>query len=406
MTSQNRRSIMNAKQAKYPRLRFKGFTDPWEEHKFENNIVSIQTGTNLLGTDANEGTPLLKMGNIQRGYFSFNKLEYLDSNSNVESENIVNYGDFLFNTRNTLELVGKGATWTGMSGKYAFNSNIARFKFNGIDTIFFNYLYNTQQVISQVHARAVGTTSVAAVYPRDLNSLLYYLPSIEEQKKIGSFFNQLDNTIALHQRKLAKLKKLKQGYLQKLFPKNGSKFPQLRFAGFADAWEQRKLGEISKTTIGEFVIKNKQASDAPYPVYNGGTSYTGFYDEFNNEGNKIVISARGANAGFVNYIDSRFWAGNSCYSVDILDKKKFSVEFMYQLLKRNQYLFTDYQQAANIPSVSKKDVATFIVKFPTPNEQWKIGSFFKQLDHLITLHQRKLEKLQELKKGYLQKMFC
>ncbi|MFW7371882.1 restriction endonuclease subunit S [Vagococcus fluvialis] len=202
---------------KFPELRFEGFTDAWEERKFENNIVSIQTGTNLLGTDANEGTPLLKMGNIQRGYFSFNKLEYLDSNSNVESENIVNYGDFLFNTRNTLELVGKGATWTGMSGKYAFNSNIARFKFNGIDTIFFNYLYNTQQVISQVHARAVGTTSVAAVYPRDLNSLLYYLPSIEEQKKIGSFFNQLDNTIALQERKLETLKELKKGYLQKMF---------------------------------------------------------------------------------------------------------------------------------------------------------------------------------------------
>ena len=203
--------------AKVPELRFEGFADDWEERKFENNIVSIQTGTNLLGTDANEGTPLLKMGNIQRGYFSFNKLEYLDSNSNVESENIVNYGDFLFNTRNTLELVGKGATWTGMSGKYAFNSNIARFKFNGIDTIFFNYLYNTQQVISQVHARAVGTTSVAAVYPRDLNSLLYYLPSIEEQKKIGSFFNQLDNTIALHQRKLDLLKEQKKGFLQKMF---------------------------------------------------------------------------------------------------------------------------------------------------------------------------------------------
>jgi type I restriction enzyme S subunit len=204
---------------KVPELRFAGVADDWEERKLGNNIVSIQTGTNLLGTDANEGTPLLKMGNIQRGYFSFNKLEYLDSNSNVESENIVNYGDFLFNTRNTLELVGKGATWTGMSGKYAFNSNIARFKFNGIDTIFFNYLYNTQQVISQVHARAVGTTSVAAVYPRDLNSLLYYLPSIEEQKKIGSFFNQLDNTIALHQRKLDLLKEQKKGYLQKMFPK-------------------------------------------------------------------------------------------------------------------------------------------------------------------------------------------
>ena len=182
-------------------------------------------------------------------------------------------------------------------------------------------------------------------------------------------------------------------------------YPQLRFKGCTDPWEKRKLGEISKTTIGEFVIKNKQDSDAPYPVYNGGISYTGFYDEFNNEGDKIVISARGANAGFVNYIDGRFWAGNSCYSVDILDRKKFSVEFMYQFLKRNQHLFTDYQQAANIPSVSKKDVATFIVQFPTQNEQREIASFFKQLDNLITLHQRKLAKLKELKQGYLQKLF-
>ncbi|WP_439847766.1 restriction endonuclease subunit S [Pediococcus acidilactici] len=117
------------------------------------------------------------------------------------------------NTRNTLELVGKGATWTGISDKYAFNSNIARFKFDGIDTIFFNYLYNTQQV----HARAVGTTSVSAVYPRDLHSLLYYLPSIEEQQKIGSFFKQLDDTIALHQRKLDLLKEQKKGFLQKMF---------------------------------------------------------------------------------------------------------------------------------------------------------------------------------------------
>ena len=171
--------------SKFPQLRFAGFADAWEQRKFKDNIVSIQTGTNLLGSAVNEGTPLIKMGNLQRGYFSFKKLEYLDSNSNVGSEDIVNYGDFLFNTRNTLELVGKGATWTGISGKYAFNSNIARFKFDGIDTIFFNYLYNTQQVISQVHARAVGTTSVSAVYPRDLNSLLYYLPSIEE----GKFYN-------------------------------------------------------------------------------------------------------------------------------------------------------------------------------------------------------------------------
>ncbi|WP_180708238.1 restriction endonuclease subunit S [Enterococcus canintestini] len=202
---------------KVPEIRFEGFTDDWEQRKFAEVIEKIQTGTNLLGSTENSGTPLLKMGNIQRGYWSLEKLEYLSKNEIVEVDNVVQYGDFFFNTRNTLELVGKGATWLGESGKYAFNSNIARFEFNGIDTVFFNYLYSTEILIKQVHARAVGTTSVAAVYPRDLNSLEFRISTIEEQIKIGSFFKQLDDTITLHQRKLDYLKEMKKGLLQKMF---------------------------------------------------------------------------------------------------------------------------------------------------------------------------------------------
>ena len=85
-----------------------------------------------------------------------------------------------------------------------------------------------------------------------------------------------------------------------------NKKPRIRFKGFTEAWEQRKVGNIANTTIGEFVIKTKQNPSSPYPVYNGGISYTGFYDDFNNEGNKIIISARGANAGFVNVVKSQF----------------------------------------------------------------------------------------------------
>lgn len=200
-----------------PEIRFKGFEGDWEEKKFEQNIVSIQTGTNLLGMSTNNGMPLLKMGNIQRGFFSFDKLEYLAENINVENENIANYGDFLFNTRNTLELVGKGATWTGASGKYAFNSNIARFKFDGINTIFFNYLYNTQNLIKQVQARAMGTTSVAAIYPKNLNSMKYRLPSNEEQNKIGNYFKNLDELIANHELQITKLQNIKKVFLAKMF---------------------------------------------------------------------------------------------------------------------------------------------------------------------------------------------
>lgn len=200
-----------------PEVRFPGFTGDWKERKFKDDIVSIQTGTNLLGSESNSGTPLIKMGNIQRGYFSLDKIEYLDDNETVSELDIINNGDFLFNTRNTLELVGKGATWFCEGGKYAFNSNIARFTFKNINTYFFNYLYNTEQIIRQVRARAVGTTSVAAVYPRDLNSMKYMVPSIEEQSEIGNFFRQLDYTITLHQRELDALKETKIAFLQKMF---------------------------------------------------------------------------------------------------------------------------------------------------------------------------------------------
>jgi type I restriction enzyme S subunit len=200
-----------------PEIRFPGFTGDWDQRKFQDDILSIQTGTNLLGSESNGGTPLIKMGNIQRGYFSLDKLEYLDDSETVSESDIINNGDFIFNTRNSLELVGKGATWFCESGKYAFNSNIARFTFKNINTYFFNYLYNTEQVIQQVRARAVGTTSVAAVYPRDLNSMKYMVPSIEEQFKIGNFFKRIDDTITLQRRELDALKETKKAFLQKMF---------------------------------------------------------------------------------------------------------------------------------------------------------------------------------------------
>ena len=175
-------------------------TNSWEQRKFGDDLISIQTGTNKLGSESGKGTPLLKMGNIQRGYFSLDKIEYLSDEEDVEPENIAYYGDFFFNTRNTLELVGKGATWTGNSGEYAFNSNIARFKLKEIDTIFFNYLYNTGSMIEQVHARAMGTTSVAAIYPQSLKSIEYHVPTMAEQQRIGQFLLEIDNLITLHQR--------------------------------------------------------------------------------------------------------------------------------------------------------------------------------------------------------------
>lgn len=203
--------------AKVPEIRFNGFTHDWEQRKLGDDLVSIHTGTNLLGSITNTGMPLIKMGNIQRGYFDTSKVEFLAENEQPDKADIVNYGDFFFNTRNTLELVGKGATWMKNSGEYAFNSNIARFELRNLDTIFFNYLYNTDYMTKQIHARAMGTTGVAAIYPRTLDSVEYLAPCMKEQQKIGAYFKQLDHLITLHQRKCDELKKMKKFMLQNMF---------------------------------------------------------------------------------------------------------------------------------------------------------------------------------------------
>ncbi|WP_239423128.1 restriction endonuclease subunit S [Snodgrassella communis] len=252
--------------------------------------------------------------------------------------------------------------------------------------------------------RAQGKT-VVHIHNSDLKEVNLNFPIKSEQTKIGEFFKKLDNLINTQQKKLEKAKTLKSAYLREMFPNEGELKPRLRFTGFNISWKEKKLEEITKTTIGEFVIKTKQNPNSPYPVYNGGISYTGFYDEFNNEANKIVISARGANAGFINIVRNRYWAGNSCYSINIINNTLLSIDYLFYSLKRNQHFFTQNQQAANIPSVSKKEVETFTVLLTNITEQTKIGNFFKLLDDKIALEQKKLAKLKNIKQAYLNEMF-
>ena len=140
------------------------------------------------------------MGNMRRGEFVLDRIERLPKGFAINNEDYLAPGDFLFNTRNTFEMAGKGATWRIGQGKYTFNSNIARVRFSCLDSYFMNYLYNTEQVIEQVRARVTGTTSVAAVYLDSLNTVQIAFPELGEQRRIGTFFTELDSLITLHQR--------------------------------------------------------------------------------------------------------------------------------------------------------------------------------------------------------------
>ena len=355
----------------------------WEQRKLGDDIVNIHTGTNLIGSESNSGLPLIKMGNIQRGYFDTSKLEYLAENEYPEKEDIANYGDFFFNTRNTLELVGKGATWMGTSGEYAFNSNIARFEFKNIDTIFLNYLYNTEDMTRQIHARAMGTTSVAAIYPRNLESVEYYVPIMEEQQMIGSYFQSIDRLITLHQRK--RLGLLKVG---------------------KNAWEQRKLSEIAirvteKNKNNEFtepftnsaelgIISQKEYFERE--IVND-ENLDGYYivrkDDF-------VYNPRISGTAPVGPINRNRLERNGVMSplytvFRVHDIAELYLEYYFKTTNWHRFMKLNGDSGARFDrfTISSTQFMEMPIPYPKVEEQKKIGAYFSHLDHLITLHQQK-----------------
>ncbi|WP_369085691.1 restriction endonuclease subunit S [Metamycoplasma spumans] len=183
---------------------------------------------------------------------------------------------------------------------------------------------------------------------------------------------------------------------------NKKNMPEIRFSGFDDEWKEEILKSVSWISIGNFVIKTKQKECYKYPVYNGGITNTGFYKNFNNIGPKIVISARGASAGFVNLVKGKYWAGNSSYTLNI--NKNINVDFLYQSIKKDDNAFNINLQSTSIPSVSKKDVENIDFKLPLPLEQLKIGNFLKNIDDLINKVEKQYNYFKKVKETLLNKM--
>jgi type I restriction enzyme S subunit len=143
-----------------------------------------------------------------------------------------------------------------------------------------------------------------------------------------------------------------------------------------------QLAEVATVTIGEFVHKNKQNPNGIYPVYNGGRSETGYYDQYNNDGDKIVISARGAYAGFVNRLFKPYWAGNSSYSVTVKNQSNTDWNYIYYYLKKSENKFTESQQKGGIPAVSKKQVESFKIPVPPLEVQEEIVNILDKFTQL------------------------
>ncbi|WP_285005344.1 MULTISPECIES: restriction endonuclease subunit S [Lactococcus] len=374
---------------KVPELRFPGFTDDWEERKLSDIVVRLTKSSN------NNQLPKVEFEDIIAGEGRLNKdisRKFDDRKGTLfEPDNIL-YGKLRPYLKNWLFSDFKGIA---LGDFWVFKSKNSEPKF----------VYSLIQADN--YQRVANDTSGTKMPRSDwkkVSSSNFSIPtSLEEQQKIGSFFKQIDETIALHQRKLDLLKEQKKGYLQKMFPKNGAKVPELRFAGFADDWEERKLKDVVEKQIkGKAQFEKLAQGDVEYldtSRLNGGQAIltNGLKDVTLDD---ILILWDGSKAGTVYHgFEGALGSTLKAYRTSANSK------FVYQYLKRHQDNIYNNYRTPNIPHVQKDFLNVFTISVPGSDEQAKIGSFFKKLDDTIVLHQRKLDLLKEQKKGFLQKMF-
>jgi len=397
-----------------PSVRFKGYEEDWEERKLGelSNIVG--------GGTPSTSNPEYWDGDIdwyapaeigEQSYVSKSKKTITELGLKKSSARILPVGTVLFTSRagigNTAILAKEATTNQG------FQSIVP--DQNKLDSYFIYSRTNELKRYGEV--TGAGSTFVE-VSGKQMSKMSIMVPELSEQQKIGSFFKQLDDTIVLHQRKLNLMKEQKKGFLQKMFPKNGEKIPEIRFACFTDAWEERKLGELVEQIIREVPKPNKPYYRMSVRSHAKGT-FKQFVDNPENVAmDKLFVVKKDDLVVNITFAWEHAIAVVNEENDGLLVSHRFptyradgksDIEFLHHVVSKENFRrkleFISPGGAGRNRVLNKKDFLKLKMFVPKIEEQQKIGSFFKQLDNTIALHQRKIDELKLMKKSMLQKMF-
>ena len=389
---------------KKPRIRFKGFTEAWEQRKLlevanyrngkahENDIDEngkyIVVNSKFVSTE----------GEIKK--YSNKQNEPLEQNDIAFVLSDVPNGRAIAKTF----LVDK-------SNKYTLNQRIAGITpHDNINTKYLAITMNRNKYFLQFDD-GVKQTNLSL---EDMKKYENFYPEKKEQDKLGNTFETIDNLITLHQRKYDKLVNVKKALLEKMFPKNGSNVPEIRFKGFTEAWEQRKFGNYGSVSMCKRVFKNETSDNGDIPFYKIGTfgeqadafisneKYEYYKSKFSypNKGD-ILLSASGTIGRIVEYTGEKaYFQDSNIVWLNHNDNIKNSfLKVLYPTVK------WDGIEGSTIKRLYNSNFLNTDINVPKIIEQEKIGLFFNNIDNLITLHQRKLDKLKNIKKSLLEKMF-
>ena len=388
-----------------PEVRFAGFTDAWEQRKLDT-ITDVRDGTHDSPQYVETGHPFITSKNVKDGFINYEDIQYVSDKDyeEINKRSKVDKNDILMGMIGTIGNIALVRETPDFAIK-----NVALIK--DIGDVYYRYLYHCLQSNSAAHQLDEnldgGTQKFIAL--NKIRELVIPVPSEHEQHKIGDYMESLDNLITLHQRKYERLKNVKKSMLEKMFPKNGSNIPEIRFAGFTDAWEQRKLSDL--------IIEYKETvdSDCTLPVLTSSKTegvvlqeehfgrvqnhdITGYnilprnYCTYRNRSDGVDFTFninRCCDKGIISKFYPVFYGNNSdIFFISMV------LNYCDEVVHEIAYTCTGTGQKV----LSFLDLQKMNIRVPSYDEQKKISQYFEQLDNLITLHQRRQHEIQLFRK--------
>ena len=402
-----------------PKIRFKGFTEDWEQSKLEDlcNFINGDRSSNYPNaTDFQvNGIPFVGSDSLGMTYINKNKLRFISTEKYFQMKGLkIQKGDILY----TLRGAGFGKCSISDFSEGTIASSLVGIRCSELLKSLFLIQWLNSTNAENEKKKAVNGSTAQNISVEDMKLYIVYIPTIEEQEKISEYLLNLDNLITLHQRKCDETKKLKNYMLQKMFPQNGMKVPEIRFGGFTGDWEQRKLLDISDIVTGTTPqTKDKDNYDgnrlfvSPADIQGNRfiertiTTLTEKGHALGRElrpGTSLFVSI-GSTIGKVAQIEEFVTTNQQINAVIPYDKMED--DFVFTMLENEADKIKKLSAQQAVPIMNKSTFGNIEVKYPKKEEQMKIGKYFKELDHLITLHQRKCDELMKIKKYMLQNMF-
>ena len=402
------------KKSDAPAIRFKGFSDAWEQRK-AIDIADYSKGNGYSKGDLTDvGTPIILYGRLYTKYqFAISEV---DTFAVPRNGAVYSQGNEVIvpASGETAEDIARASAVEKSGVLLGGDLNILR-PFDFINPLFLALAISNGEPQSELAKKAQGK-SVVHIHNSDIQEVTIAYPSRTEQDQIVSVFRQLDRLITLHQRKYEKLTNVKKSMLEKMFPKDGSRYPEIRFKGFTDPWEQRKLGEVTTSYSGGTpTVGVKEYYDGQIPFIRSA--------EINSESTELFISEKGLNGSSARLVSkgdilyalygatsgevgrARLEGAINQAILAIKPMENYDAEYLSQWLRKSKQNIVETYLQGGQGNLSGAIVKELIVDFPSYDEQQVIGQYFANLDCLITLHQRELEKLQNIKKSMLEKMF-